>query len=354
MRATLPAALTALVIACTPPAPASLAVAPLRQTDPVPDDADDPAIWINARNPSRSLILGTNKTAAPRGGLYVFDLAGRTVGSVTGLDRPNNIDVEYGLATPAGPVDIAVTTERLRHRLRVFRIGEHGLVALDGGHGIPVLDGEQGDRREPMGIALYRRPRDGAVFAIVAPKNGSATGYLWQYRLAADPVTGIVRGTLVRRFGRYSGTAEIEAVAVDDALGFVYYSDELFGVRKWRADPDGAGEDRELAVLGSDGFKQQREGIAVVPTGPDDGFVVVSDQIAGGSELRIFRRSPTGTNGQDVVAVVATQADSTDGLEIVPSGLAGDFAGGLLVMMNSRDRTFQLYRWADVMKHLPR
>jgi len=31
-----------------------------------------------------------------------------------------------------------------------------------------------------MGVALYRRPGDGAVFAIVGGKSGSADGDLWQ------------------------------------------------------------------------------------------------------------------------------------------------------------------------------
>lgn len=345
----------AVTTAQTPPLIATLA--PFAKTASLPDDADDPAIWINGRDPARSLIVGTNKVAAPAGGLYVFDLQGQIRHTVTGLDRPNNVDVEYGLTTAAGRVDIAVTTERLRHRLRVFQIGEGGLVPLDGGHGVPVLEGETGDRQEPMGIAIYRRPRDGGVFAIVAPKNGGDTNYLWQYRLAVDAASGLIRGTLVRRFGNYSGTAEIEAIAVDDALGYVYYSDELFGIRKWHADPDHRDAGRELAVFGRDGFKQQREGLAVVSGRNGDGFIVCSDQIEGGTELRIYPRNGGARRPHDhdpAVAVIRTSADSTDGLDIVTSGLRGDFAGGLLVMMNSRDRNFHLYRWTDVTRLIPR
>jgi 3-phytase len=358
-RVTLAMLLPAVLLASTcgqTPAP-SPTLTPLRQTAPVPDDADDPAVWINRRDASRSLIVGTNKAAAPGGGLYVFDLEGRIRYTVTGLDRPNNVDVEYGLATTAGAVDVVVTTERLQHRLRVFHIGEEGLVPLDGGRGVPVLQGEPGDRGEPMGIALYRRPRDGAVFAIVAPKNGGATNYLWQYRLAVEPSSGLVHGSLVRRFGNYSGTAEIEAVTVDDALGYVYYSDEVFGIRKWHADPDHPDAGRELAVFGREGFKQQREGLAIVPMNGHDGFIVVSDQIEGATELRVYRRGGRDGGGHDhepVVAAIRTSADSTDGLEVAASDLGGEFAGGLLVMMNSRDRNFHLYRWADVLQLLPR
>lgn len=325
-------------------------IVPVMETASVQDDADDPAIWVDPAEPSRSLLVGTNKVAAPGGALVVFNLRGEIVQTVAGLDRPNNVDVEYGLMTAAGPVDIAVTTERLQHRLRVFQIQPAGLAPLDNGQGIAVLDGEEGERREPMGIALYRRPRDGAVFAIVAPKNGDRTRYLWQYRLSVDAATGNVGGTLVRRFGNYSGTAEIEAVAVDDELGYVYYSDELFGIRQWHADPDHADAGREVTVFGRDGFTQQREGIAIVRTTSGRGFIVVSDQIDGATELRIYRREGA---EHGLVAAVRTQADSTDGLEVVTSGLADSFPGGLLAMMNSRGRNFQLYRWQDVARLLP-
>ena len=88
-----------------------------------------------------------------------------------------------------------------------------------------------------MGVALYRRPKDGAIFAIVGRKNGPKSGYLWQYRLEDDG-RGNVRALKIREFGQFSGTGEIEAIAVDDELGYVYYADEGNGIHKWHADPD--------------------------------------------------------------------------------------------------------------------
>jgi 3-phytase len=329
----------------------SALLTPLTQTAAVADDPDDPAIWINPRDPARSVILGTNKAAAPDGALYVFGLDGSVRQTIAPLDRPNNVDVEYGLAGPQGPVDIAVVTERLQHRLRVFAISDGRLTSLDGDRGIPVLEGQQGEASEPMGIALYTRPRDGAVFAIVAPKTGGTTNYLWQYRIDIDPAGGLARGTLVRRFGDYSGTSEIEAVAVDDALGYVYYSDEEFAVRKWHADPDHADAARELAAFGQTGFKRQREGIGLFTRPDDTGFIVVADQIPGGTELKMYPRE--GAQGrphehEPAVATVATPADSTDGLEVVSSPLDGRFGGGALVMMNSTARNFLMFTWEDV------
>src|SRR5262245_23703072 len=130
-------------------------VKPVLVTDQVTDDPDDPAIWLDRQDAGRSLILGTNKVAAPRGALVVFGLDGRTRQTVSGLDRPNNVDVEYDVVADGRTSDIAVTTERLQHRLRVFRISPVSPHLTDAGS-IPVLEGETGERAEPMGIALYR------------------------------------------------------------------------------------------------------------------------------------------------------------------------------------------------------
>lgn len=323
---------------------------PVAATAAVANDPDDPAIWRDAADPGRSLILGTNKIAAPDGALYAFGLDGAIKQVIRPLDRPNNVDVEYGLSTPSGPIDIAVVTERLQRRLRVYRISRDGLTPIDGG-GIPVLDGQAGEAAMPMGVSLYRRPHDGEVFAILAPKTGATANYLWQYRLRFDAQAGVVRGAQVRRFGRYSGTGEIEAVAVDDALGYVYYADEEFALRKWHADPDHADAARELAVFGRGGFTLQREGIAILANADGTGFIVCNDQIPGGSTLHIYRREGQPGRPHDhgaPVAVVKTTADSTDGIDATPAALGERFPAGLLVMMNSSSRNFQLYDLRDL------
>src|SRR5262249_14980371 len=139
------------------------------------------------------------------------------------------------------------------------------------------------------GIGLYRRPRDGAIFAIVAPKAGPLSNYLWQYRLQDDG-TGHVGATLVRRFGAFSGSGEIEAVAVDDELGVVYYADEGTGIHKWHADPDAPGADRELALFATTGYEQDREGIGIYATGKDTGYIVSVDQLPNESVFHVYPR----------------------------------------------------------------
>jgi 3-phytase len=262
------------------------------------------------------------------------------------------VDVEYGLMLAGRRTDIAVVTERYQHRLRVFRIDEKtGLLQdVSSGGGIPVLENRTGAGREPMGIALYRRPRDGAVFAIVSPKQGPLDGYLEQYRLFDDGA-GKVKGVKVREFGAFSGTGEIEAVAVDDELGYVYYADEDVGLRKYYADPDHPRAPQELALFARTGYAGNREGLAIFATAKGTGYLISTDQVQGNSRYLLYRREGTAADPHDhreVVAVIEGGADSTDGIEAAWRPLGPAFPRGILVVMNSAGKNFFYYNWAGI------
>jgi 3-phytase len=327
-------------------------IQPSVRTDPVSDDPDDPAIWVHPTHPARSLIIGTNKVKAPKGALVVFGLDGKTRQTVAGLDRPNNVDIEYGLRVGGQDIDIAVTTERLKRQLRVFKIAPDasGISDVTSSGNTRVFAGRDGEQAAPMGISLYRRPRDGAIFAIIAPKTGPREGYLGQYKLEDDG-HGRVKATLVRYFGKFSGVAEIEAVAADDALGYIYYADEGDGIHKYHADPDHAEAARELAHFGRTGFRADREGIAIYERNDGTGYIVCTDQLSANSEYHIYRREGEPGRPHDhsrLLKVVRGGADSTDGLEIASRPLGPNFPGGLMVAMNSSGGNFLLYRWDDV------
>jgi len=333
--------------ACAPP-PEPVDMRPALATAAAGQDADDPAVWVNPAEPARSLILGTNKAPAPDGALLVFGLDGRVRQTLAGLDRPNNVDVEYGLPTPGGPIDIAVVTERGKGRLRVFRISPEGLVDVSSGGGLLVFAGESAERGQPMGVALYRRSRDLSVFAILSRKSGPRDGYLWQYELRDDG-TGKIRADKVRELGRFSGKEEIEAIAVDDQLGYVYYSDEGDGVHKWRADPEHPQAGVELAHFARD-FSGDQEGIGIYARADGTGYLVLTEQLAGNSKYHVYPREgqPGRPHDHQRLKFVRGGADSTDGIEVVSASLGPAFPHGLLAAMNSRGRNFLLFKWEDL------
>jgi 3-phytase len=338
------AILSALLASVALAAPVSEPIKPVVVTEPVLFDSDDPAIWINRADPSRSLVLGTCKHPE-NGGLYVFDLNGKILRdkTVLGLKRPNNVDLAYGFSLGGKKVDLAVVTERDAGQLRVFTVPE--MKAVDGG-GLPVFAGSVDKERLPMGIALYTRPRDRALFAIVSRSSGPADGYLHQYRLDNDG-SGRVRATKVRAFGRYSGTKTIESVVVDNELGHVYCSDERFGVRQYLADPDAPDANRELGVFAREDFTGDREGISIYPTAPGRGYVIVSNQ--DGHTFRIYRREADRgePHAHAFLKEIALAARTSDGSDVTAADLGPRFPGGLFVAM-SDDRTFHYYSWAQL------
>jgi len=313
--------------------------------EPVASDADDTAIWVHPKNPSLSLIFGNDKESAPSGGVYVYGLDGKIRQKITGIDRPNNIDVEYGLKMNGRSVDILVATERLQHRLRVFAIDPQTRLIRDVSGNTDVIVGEEGKKSEPMGIGLYRRKKDGAVFAFVSRKSGPKDGYLGVYQLLANG--GQVDCRRVGYVGKFSGEGEIEAVAVDDELGTVYYADEGYALREIVADPDSPQFGHQLSEFGHRFYQGDREGLAVYDLGHGRGYLLSSNQIKGGSEVLVYdRRRP-----HALLARLRLGADETDGLDCTVKPLPG-FPKGVVVVMNSEGRNYYVADFRDVLNAL--
>jgi 3-phytase len=317
------------------------AIAPVLVTEAVGGDSDDPAIWLHPEDPGQSLILGTDKAGA----VYVFDLDGKIIRdkSVTGMGRINNIDVAYGVMLGGVATDIAVATDRNANLIRAFRLPD--MTPVDNG-GAEAFEGEPPERRRPMGIALYTHPADGALYAIVSRKTGPDGSYLWQYRIADDG-TGHLAFRKVREFGAFRGTKEIEAVAVDDVLGYVYYSEEDVGVHKYLADPDAPDANVELALFGTEGFTEDREGISIYTINDGTGYILVSDQQA--NAFRVYPRegTPGDPHNHPEIDVFYVSTNESDGSEVTNAALGDRFPAGLFIAM-SDDRTFHFYSWQDI------
>ena len=334
----------AVLCACQPPMKEAKTeehslVLPAVITQRVANDTDDPAIWINEKDLSKSLIIGTDKgNDHGIGALYVFNLEGEIVHTVDSLLRPNNIDITYDFEFDGQLIDIAVCTERIKNCLRVFKLPE--MTAIDEG-GIPVFEGDS--LRAPMGIALYSPPSESKVYAIASRKSGPLSGYLTQYELYTEK--GQVKGKWLRNFGKFSGVKEIEAIAVDNELGYVYYADENVGIRKYYAHPDSS--DQELAFFGTKDFAGDQEGISIYKTADSTGYLLISDQQA--NAFQVYSREGTAENPHlhNHLKTVFTSTLESDGSEVTNMPLTANFPKGLFVAM-SDDGTFHYYNWQDI------
>ncbi len=317
------------------------ALKPAVITQPTPNDTDDPAIWINKGNPSKSLIIGTDKQEAV-GGLYAYDLQGNIVNKVYPMDRPNNVDIAYDFILNGKKTDIAVVTERKKSQIRIYSLPD--LTPVDNG-GIAVF--EDTELKDPMGVALYTNPVNKKMYAIVGRKDGISGEYLHQYELLA--ANGTITANLVRKFGKYSGKKEIEAIMVDNELGFVYYADETAGIRKYYADPVKGNE--ELAFFGKKDFKRDHEGIALYKTNEKQGYILISDQQS--NHFIVYKREGeiNNVNTHTMVAKIPLSSIECDGADAINFNLGAPFSNGILVVM-SNGKVFQYYSWDVIQEEI--
>ncbi|MBL8524992.1 MAG: phytase [Betaproteobacteria bacterium] len=268
-----------LAVAAMVLVPAAHAVAPAKLGTATPTvqvaaesgdaDMDDPAIWIHPdkSKAGKSLVVATAK----RGGMRVYNLAGRTLQSLVppvdasgkASQRFNNVDIQYGFNVAGKRIDIAVASDRIADKLRVWRV--------DGNAKAPLVDITAADmprlfatRPDPAnrasgsvpnpddgkhtayGLGLYRDRTADKTYAVIT-QNGEAVVSMWE-------LTGNAEGKVSAKFVTewrfpyvYKGqdltqqdkkdpardfSPHFEGVAVDQQTGIAYVGQEDVGI--WR------------------------------------------------------------------------------------------------------------------------
>jgi 3-phytase len=313
-------------------------IEPKLKTTQVPHDSDDPAIWLNKNDLSKSLIIGSDKDEID-GGVYAFDLTGKRIDSLSqrNMKYPNNVDLAYDFILGEDTIDIAVSSEREANKIRLYKLPE--LTFIDNG-GIPVFEGEKLALRRPMGVAFHKNPKTGAFEIFVSRKIGPKEGYLGHYEIYSDS-TGNLQYNELRRLGKFSGgDGEIEAIAVDDEAQVVYYSDEACCIRAYSTV---VGNDDQLFQFGEDKFTEDREGISIYKDGTTKKLIISNQQELA---FNIYDISKAGTAELEKIVYLSTH--ETDGCELTTTPLPG-FPNGLFVAM-SDDRTFHYYDLKEVLE----
>jgi 3-phytase len=318
-------------------------VHPTVETIPVEtdgDSADDPAIWVNPADPSRSIIIGTQKQS----GLYVYDLQGRVLQFLAD-GRMNNVDVRDGFRLGADTVSLVTASNRTTDGISIYRVDPRTRRLVDVANGLQPTG-----FIDPYGLCMYRSAQSGETYVFI---NGD-DGDLRQYRLS-DSGNGRVDATPVRDIPFATQT---EGCVADDEHGILYIAEEDVGLWRLSAEPDGGSTPTSIATVeGNDALKDDLEGIGLYDLGDGRGYLVVSSQ--GNNTYAVFRRE--GAN--EYVGSFAVLADpargidgisETDGLEVLSANLGGDFASGIFVAQDGRNisppeyQNFKLVPWSAI------
>lgn len=328
------AAARTAAVAMPAPAPSdTIDINAIVETVPVPtpgDAADDPAIWVNAKDPSKSLVLGTNK----QWGLHVYDLAGKEVQAIA-EGKLNNVDLRDGFRLGNRTVALVTAGNRTNNSISVFAL-DPGTLKLE-----PVA-ARVIATAPAYGSCMYRSARTGKFYYFLANKVGT----IEQWELF-DNGAGKVDGKLVRSM---KASSQLEGCAADDELGYLYVGEEAVGVWKFGAEPD-AGDTRTPVAMVSDGrITFDVEGIAIAKSGPDKGFLIVSSQ--GNNTYVVFRREGDNAYVRTVRIVDGNGVDGTsdtDGIDVTAANLGGPFSKGLFVVQDGfNDKGLQNFKFVPL------
>lgn len=310
-------------------------VAAVAETDPVDtahDAADDPAIWRNAKDPARSLVIGTDKKA----GIHVYDLAGHRV-SFTPAARLNNVDLR-----DVGSRVIAVASDRAdvaQAHVALFTLdtAQRRLVPMGR---FPVGPGEA------YGMCLWTRATDKALFGFVVLKDGRID------QVAIDvsgpsPVVTTVRSMKL--------ASQAEGCVVDDRTGLLYVAEEDVGLWRFAADPAAPATATPIARVDGRTLVADAEGLALAPKGARGGYLVVSSQ--GDNAYTLYRLPGVTYAGRFRIADGPIDGTSdTDGIELALGDFGPAYRQGLFVAQdgdNAPDtQNFKYVSWAAVRKAL--
>lgn len=321
-------------------------VAPKVETFPVDsrgDAADDPAIWVDRSDPSRSVVIGTDKKL----GLNVYDLQGKRLQSLPD-GRMNNVDLREGFSLGGKSTIVVAATNRTTDSISLYRLdpATRHLASISDGTLASGFD-------DPYGLCLYHSATSGDFYVFA---NNSGDGRFRQWKIVDRG--GRAGLELVREFVVGS---QAEGCAADDELGALYIAEENVGLWKYAAEPGGADERTAIDRVDDGNLSADAEGVSIYYGANGTGYVIVSNQ--GEDNYAVYRRE--GSNvfiGKfHIVANEAAGIDGvsdTDGLDVVSTPLGAPFPQGLLVVQDGRNRmprarqNFKYVSWQDVMRAL--
>src|SRR3990167_545929 len=175
------------------------------------DIMDDLAIWVNTKDPSKSLILATNKEE-PYGGLYVYSLDGKLKESYQ-IGPINNVDIRANFSYDHTVMDIAAATYKKDKGLAFFAVHpETGKIAYLG-------LGDHTFEKTPYGICLQKQ--EDAFYAIVTFKYTGAEK--WQFWAENNRIH-------MEKVLSYPIQSLAEGCVVDDHTGTVFIGEEDRGL----------------------------------------------------------------------------------------------------------------------------
>lgn len=308
------------------------------------DHVDDPAIYVNRKDPSKSFVIGTNKSRVG-GGLHLYDLEGKEIDFI--MDgRMNNVDLRYGfpLKTSKGieKVDLVVATHRSQKSIAIYKVEANARRLIN-----ITAKGFSFDF-SPYGGCLYHNRQSDKFYFFATSKEGKV-----EQVALIDQGNGQIIAKSVRTFEVGSIA---EGCVADDESGILFVGEENVAIWKYRADPLG-GVIREKV----DGIGQYLaadiEGLTLYQGQKGQGYLIASSQ--GNSTYVVYQRqAPHDYVGTFQISPKGAMegTEETDGIDVTPLALP-HFPEGLFVAHDNRSSkgggsNFKFVSWKQIARGL--
>ncbi len=343
-------------------------------------DADDPAIYVNATDSSKSLVL----TSVKNGGLRIYDLAGNLLQTINPSNpdiRYNNVDLQYGFTLGGQKVDIAVASDRNNDKLAIFKINPN---SANGNYlenitdsnaatifqSVPFAAPYSASTRSSYGLALYRSPVTNDYYVFTSRRQ---TGDIAQLKLV-DKGNGKIGYEVVRSFTIPSPTtagasAQTEGMVADQETGFLYIGQEDVGIWKFDAEPNGGSTGKLIEKVKAEGGKNLTndvEGLTIYYGKNGTGYLLASSQ--GDNTFAAYTREGNndflgrfgvGNNGG------IDSVQESDGADVINLPLGPNFPYGVFITQDGANdpativsgenisSNFKLVPWENIANALP-
>lgn len=298
--------------------------------DSAGDAADDPAIWIDPKDASRSLILGTDKQA----GLYAYDLSGE-VAAFSPSGALNNVDLRQRVQVGGWLGDLVAASNRTDHSITIFTLKGGDLTEIGR---LPAY------RKKPYGFCMGYQ--SGTVLMVVTHKAGEVD----LYRL--DALAEVPVGTYMQTVKMES---QLEGCVFDEPNAALYVGEENAGITRYDVDPESDTPltgGRRIDVLGSpNGLVADIEGLAIYRVGEAGGYLLASSQ--GNNTFAVYNLEDGAYRGRFSVRTDdetgVDGAEETDGIDATSTPLPG-YPKGVFVVQdgyNKPEGSTQNYKYVD-------
>ena len=343
-------------------------------------DADDPAIYVNATDSSKSLVV----TSVKNGGLRIYDLAGNLLQTINPSNpdiRYNNVDLQYGFTLGGQKVDIAVASDRNNDKLAIFKINPNSTngnflenitdsSAATIFQSVPFAPSYSASSKSSYGLGLYRSQITNDYYVFTSRRQ---TGDVVQLKLV-DKGNGKIGYEVVRSFTIPSPTtagasAQTEGMVADQETGFLYIGQEDVGIWKFDAEPNGGSTGKLIEKVKAEGGKNLTndvEGLTIYYGKNGTGYLLASSQ--GDNTFAAYTREGNndflgrfgvGNNGG------IDSVQESDGADVINLPLGPNFPYGVFITQDGANdpativsgenisSNFKLVPWENIVATLP-